>query len=191
MFFHVPAVPKKMLLKALWYVDNQATHVRICKTKNKEAPFEYFILKKDHKTGCKKITEKLFSMYFKALTNEDDPRVKDVEHLEAICASVGVCASSSEWGVPECDLNPCKFNCPHCKGFKHSGICLHVLAINHILMAINLRREFIEIGKATMKKKGGGARMSAEPALTQVPQADPDSSDDELRELMEQGEQGQ
>ena len=65
-----------------------------------------------------------------------------------------------------------------------------MLAINHILMEINLRRELMEIGKSTMKKKGGGARMSAEPALTQVPQADPDSSDDELRELMEQGAQG-
>ena len=91
----------------------------------------------------------------------------------------------------ECDLNPGKFNCPHCKGFKQYGICSHVLAINHILMAINLRREFIEIGKATMKKKGGGARMSAEPALTQVSQADPDSSDDELMELAGEGRTGQ
>ena len=24
--FHVPAVPKKMMLKALWYVDHQKTH---------------------------------------------------------------------------------------------------------------------------------------------------------------------
>ena len=56
--FHVPAVPKEMLLKALLYVDNQATHVRICKTKDKENPFEYFILKKDHKTGCKKKKKK-------------------------------------------------------------------------------------------------------------------------------------
>ena len=48
----------------------------------------------------------------------------------------------------------------------------------------------MEIGKAAMKKKGGGARMPAEPALTQVPQADPDSSDDELTELLEQGAQG-
>ena len=57
-------------------------------------------------------------------------------------------------------------------------------------MEINLRRELMEIGKATMKKKGGLARASVEPALTQVPQADPDSSDDELMELLEQGAQG-
>ena len=107
----------------------------------------------------------------------------------AICFSLHwVCASSSEWGVPECDLSPGKFNCPHCKEFKHSGICSHVLAINHILMAINLRRELMEIGKKTMKKKKSGE--AAEPALTQVPQADPDSSDDELRELLDQGAQG-
>ena len=73
-------------------------------------------------------------------------------------------------------------------GFKQYGICSHVLAINHILMEINLRRELLEIGKKTMlKKKGWGG---VEPALTQVAQADPDSSDDELRELLEQGAQG-
>ena len=92
----------------------------------------------------------------------------------------------------ECDLNPGKFNCPHCKGFKQYGICSHVLAINHILMATNLRRELMEIGKATMKKKdkGGGNRQSVEPALTKVPEREPDSSDDELMELLEQGAQG-
>jgi hypothetical protein len=191
--FHVPAVPKKMMLKALWYVDHQKTHIRICKTKDKDNPFEYFILKKDHKTGCNKITERLVSMYLKALTNQDDARVKDVEHFEAICFSIHwVGASSPDWGVPECDLNPGKFNCPHCKGFKQYGICSHVLAINHILMEINLRRELMEIGKSTLKKKdkGGGNRQSVEPALTKVPEREPDSSDDELRELMEQGAQG-
>ena len=160
--FHVPAVPKKMMLKALWYVDHQKTHIRICKTKDKDNPFEYFILKKDHKTGCNKITERLVSMYLKALTNQDDARVKDVEHFEAICFSIHwVGASSPDWGVPECDLNPGKFNCPHCKGFKQYGICSHVLAINHILMEINLRRELMEIGKSTLKKKdkGGGNRQ--------------------------------
>ena len=45
----------------------------------RDNPFEYFILKKDHKTGCNKITERLFSMYFKAVTNKDDARVKDTE----------------------------------------------------------------------------------------------------------------
>jgi hypothetical protein len=165
------------------------THVKICKIKDKENPFQYFILKKDHKTGCKKITEKLFSMYLKALTNEEEDRLKEVEHLEAICFSLHwVYASSTEWGVPECDLNPGKFNCPQCKGFKQYGICSHVLAINHILMAINLRRELMDIDKSTMKTKKGGE--AAEPALTQVPQADPDSSDDELMELLEQGAQG-
>ena len=55
-------------------------------------------------------------------------------------------------------------------------------------MKINLRREVMEIGKRTMKKKKGWGGV--EPALTRVAQADPDSSDDELRELLEQGAQG-
>ena len=67
-----------------------------------------------------------------------------------------------------------------------------MLAINHILMAINLRRELMEIGKSTLKKKdkGGGNRKYLEPALTKVPEREPDSSDDELMELLEQGAQG-
>ena len=123
------------------------------------------------------------------LSHKDDARVKDVEHFEAICFSIHwVGASSPDWGVPECDLNPGKFNCPHCKGFKQYGICSHVLAINHILMEINLRRELMEIGKSTLKKKKGP--QGVEPALTRVGQREPDSSDDELRELLEQGTQG-
>ena len=38
---------------------------------------------------------------------------------------------------PECDGNPTKLICL-CKGFKHVGICSHVLAVNHAIKAHNV-----------------------------------------------------
>ena len=74
---------------------------------------------------------------------------------------------------------------------KYHGICSHVLATGHINQVINLRRELLEIGQNKMKKKGGRARANPPPALTRVEQEDPDSSDEELYRLMEQGSRGQ
>ena len=51
--------------------------------------------------------------------------------------------------------------------------------------------ELLEIGKNKMAKKGGRARANPPPALTRVEQEDPDSSDEELYRLMEQGSRGQ
>ena len=38
---------------------------------------------------------------------------------------------------PECDGNPAQLICL-CKGFKHVGICSHVLAVNHAIKAHNV-----------------------------------------------------
>ena len=67
----------------------------------------------------------------------------------------------------------------------------HHRATGHINQVINLRRELLEIGKNKMAKKGGRARANPPPALTRVEQEDPDSSDEELYRLMEQGSRGQ
>ena len=39
--------------------------------------------------------------------------------------------------APECDLNPLELVCT-CKGFRHVGICSHVIAVNHYLEEIDL-----------------------------------------------------
>ena len=185
--FYVPAIPKKMIEKAMWYVEHQVTHVFAVEL---DEGWAYYVLRKDHTTGYKKIEKRLIEMFTKALQGEEDHRLKDLEHLTDVCRSMYlVLAMDEDWGVPGCDLNPCKLDCIHCKGFKGYGICSHVLSINHILKNVNLRRQLMTIGTAT-HKKGGGNRHFPIPALTRAPAAMDDSSDDEQAALLEQGDQG-
>ena len=100
--------------------------------------------------------------------------------------------------VLPCRLNPAFLMCT-CKGYKHHGICSHVLALNHILKEINLRREVMEIGASSsrkgsshhgFKRVGGGNRHKAIPALTRAPTREADSSDEEQERLLELGNDG-
>ena len=58
---------------------------------------------------------------------------------------------------PFCHYNPGSLTCPSCKGFKHVGICSHVLAINHILEHIDVKYLLGKVQKA--KKIGGYSRL--------------------------------
>ena len=198
--FHVPAIPKGMIEKALWYVDHRTTHVYIFDVLDGDGAKGYYFLRKDHKTGYNKITNRLLEMYGAAMAGELDHRIKDVEHLADVCTSLHtVLDEDEEHPVPVCELNPCKLDCLNCKGFKGVGICSHVLAINHMLQAINLRREVMEIGQSTYRKhkggKGGvqtgGNRKKAVPALQRAPAREADSSDEEQERLLELGAKGQ
>ena len=195
--FHVPAVPKKMIKKALWYVDHQDSHVNIYPWENGD--YGYYILRKDNPGGVKKLTKRLIEMYEQANAGHRDRRVVDLEHFEHVCFSLHQILPENEPRlVPECDLNPRKLDCLYCKGFKGVGICSHVLAINHILKEINLRREVMEIGASSSRKDsshngkriGGGNRKAPIPALTRAPTRDADSSDEEQERLLELGDNG-
>ena len=192
--FHVPGVPRGMIEKALWYVDHQETHVWVVKTTDDRDGF--YLLRKDHKTGYKKISQKLVEMYEHATQGVKDRRIKDLEHLCDVCGALHfVCDADEEWGVPSCELNPAALDCQQCKGFKSVGICSHVLALNHILKHINLRREIMEIGKSSRKKTGpqgghGGNNKTVPPALTRAEVREDDSSDEELYRLLEEGARG-
>jgi len=189
--FHVPAVPKEMIKKALWYVDNRETHLHIFNPQDCEDQFAYYILRKDNKSGLKKIETRLVEMYLAAARGEWDRRIKDLDHLADICASMHLLVEEDpSWPIPDCELNPLRLDCQYCKGFKGYGICSHVLAVNHITQKINLRRLVLEIGRSRMHKTGGGNREKAIPALQRAPQAEEDSSDEELYALMEAGRQG-
>ena len=194
--FHVPAIPKGMIEKALWYVDHRETHVWIFKVGGSDDDFGYYFLRKSNKTGLKKITQRLLSMYEKAYRGEWDDRLQDVEHLGDICTSLHtVLDQEDKWPVPECELNPMKMDCMNCKGFKGVGICSHVLAVNHMMKKINLRREVMEIGQSSYRKnkagnQAGGNRKKPLPALTRAPAREADSSDEEEQRLLEQGEEG-
>ena len=133
------------------------------------------------------------------MAGELDRRIQDAEHLADVCTSLHtVLDEDEEHPVPVCELNPCKLDCLNCKGFKGVGICSHVLAINHMLQAINLRREVMEIGQSTYRKnkdgsgtQKGGNRKKAVPALQRAPAREADSSDEEEERLLELGAKGQ
>ena len=130
-------------------------------------------------------------MYVRAEHGEKDARIKDLQHLADVCASVHVVrVQDPKWPVPKCDLNPLELDCVSCKGFKGHGICSHVLCLNHMLRSVNLRRELLEMGKSRMHKSGGGNRKAPIPALTRAPQVADDSSDEELLRMLDAGEQG-
>ena len=115
---------------------------------------------------------------------------KDTTHLANVCMSIQyVQAATAEWGVPECELNPGKFDCLYCKGFKSYGICSHVLAMNHILQAVNVRRQVAALGTSNRKKAQRGNNMRPLAALTRETR-ERDSSDEEEEERLALGAGG-
>ena len=166
--FDVPAIPKQMMEKALWYVQHQTTHIQV--VKSEDGSFAYYFLAKDNRGKYPKLTTRLIDMYEAALNGNKDPRIKSHETLLDVCLSLHKVVEADEaYGVPECEGNPCDLDCPGCKGFKHSGICSHVLAVNHILEKFNVKYQLAEIGKKT--DKGTKGKSKAPPkALTRIPQ---------------------
>ena len=187
--FHVPAVPAAMIKKALWYVDNRDTHIYTLR--DADGDFSYYVMRRDNASGYKKWEPRLFEMHEHAREGEKDRRIKDLKHLADVCNLFHlIMKKTEEWSVPRCEYNPMELDCVYCKGFKGYGICSHVLAINHICREINLRAELLEMGKSKLAKVQGGNRTKAKPALTKQKQIEPDSSDEELERLLDQGAQG-
>ena len=86
---------------------------------------------------------------------EKDKRIKSVDELLAIWDALHqVRPALDDSEICECEGNPLRYVC-NCKGYKGVGICSHVLAINHILKAFNVRYELAMIGKRTCKKNKG------------------------------------
>ena len=151
------------------------------------------MLRKDsaYKKG---ISSRLIEMYLKAVEGERHRRIKDLEHLHDVCFSMHhIIDADTKWGVPACELNPANLDCLNCKGFKHSGICAHVLAINHILKKVNLRRQVLAMAKNSRKKnkQGGisGNQQHPLPALRKEVM-ELDSSDEEEERLLLLGDRG-
>ena len=153
----------------------------------------YYVLRKGMGPGLEKITKRLVEMYISAFQGKKDHRVKDMAHLTDTALSLHILSPMDPtFKVPACEYNPAELDCVTCKGFKNYGVCSHVLAINHQLKLINLRRELMEIGESAAAKKAGnhGNRAKPIPALTRAPTRQPDSSDEEEERLLALGAQG-
>ena len=87
-----------------------------------------------------------------------------------------------------CSLNPARLVC-NCKGFKHVGICSHVIACNHMKAKINIRTQLLRFGKRKASDKAGN-QMRPVPALQRAPRPEADSSTEEEEEAARLGEQG-
>jgi hypothetical protein len=59
--FSVPAIPKAMMLKALYYINNQETHVWTFQEERADQ-HSFYVLKKDNEYGAKTITPKLIEL---------------------------------------------------------------------------------------------------------------------------------
>ena len=176
--FHVPCIPEGMMKKALWYVENQRTHVRIKKTADGE--YVYYFLARDNDIGMSLLTATTIRTFENAMQGMMTKNVA-LPVLLDVCSGVHmVCQPNEDYGVPECEGNPCEKICLCCKGFKNSGICSHVLCVNHILTKFNVRAELATMGKRTDKKNKGGEKGKQVPkALDRIAQREPDSSDEE------------
>ena len=87
----VPAVPKEMLEKALWYIDHWSTNVykQAMPVGEDDAPIDgYFFLRKDNKTGVKKLDKRLLQMWEASAEGREDHRIKDLEHLADVALSI-------------------------------------------------------------------------------------------------------
>ena len=179
-----------MMQKAIWYVSNQDTHVLEFRLDGEKA---FYVLSQTNAADAKKITKRHVQMFTKATIGELDARIKDVNSLIQVCQSLHVvCQPAEGMTVPECEGNKGKYDCIACKGFKHSGICSHVLAVNHITKHYNVRYEMQRLQTSASKKAAikAGKVVKPAPALTRAPVAAPDSSDEEEAELLALGEQG-
>lgn len=188
--FFVPAIPKAMLVKALYYIENQDTHVWTFQ-EERDDQHSFYVLKKDNEYGAKKITLKLIELFEAARGGVKDKRIKDHASLLEVCDVLHVVGPPAEGqSVLPCEGNPCGFACQACKAFKQVGICSHVLTINHMLTRFNVRFQLKSIQTNALKKAGQRGSRKLLPALQRAPNVAPDSSDEEADRLQLLGQQG-
>ena len=94
---------------------------------------------------------------------EQPKDIKSVDLLIKVCSSFHLVEEpKAGFPVPSCSGNPAELNCPTCKGFKHIGICSHVLAINHILQRYNVKYALKALPKR--KDRSGGNTVKPVPS---------------------------
>jgi len=174
--FDVPAVPRGVLEKGLWYAQHKSTHVHM--ERDGKGGFIWYILVKDNKAGLKKVTNTSLKDYIGTLNGEKSSRIKTYDQLINTCYSYHYLLEPTKYErrIPECSYNVAKLACVTCKGFKQYGICSHVCAINHLLGKYDLEDDLKELSQ---KRKKGGYRKGVRPALVREKEAESDSSEDE------------
>jgi hypothetical protein len=138
----------------------------------------YYFLVKDNPSKFKKISPTILKAYLAATEGKVSKGFKEKRAFLNLCQSFHFLHESLEttYDVPFCKHNSQTLTCPTCKGFKHVGICSHVLAVNHIVGEIDIT--FL-LDKTDKPKKKGGQRAKPRPAL----QCESSSSEEEVARL--------
>ena len=179
--FEVETLPRDMVIKAMWYVDHKSTHFSTAKDRNGD--IFYYFLAKANPGGFKKIGKINLAAYVDACQGIRHASCHTKERLIHFCQSFHFLYAFNDdtYSLPVCHWNPGNFTCPTCKGFKHVGICSHVLATNHILELIDL--DYL-MGALCKPRKKGGQTQKPRPALQREADSSecstPPESDDEL-----------
>ena len=83
--FDVPAVPRAVLEKALWYVRHKGTHIHM--ERDGKGGYIWYILVKDNKAGLKKVTNTSLKDYIGTVNGEKSSRIKTYDQLINTCFS--------------------------------------------------------------------------------------------------------
>lgn len=160
--FSVPHVPKAMYAKAMWYVEcgkEERLHVV------KEGEIYHFYLLSASCDMWKKIDALIVRRYTAMLEGRKPAQGLKFEQILKLGTAVHLLqyADDTKRCAPECPLNPEELVC-NCKGFRHTGICSHVLALNHWLGAVDLSHSQAALSSRE-KRPRGGFRHGVRPAL--------------------------
>lgn len=163
LLFSVPGIPKGMWDKAKWY----STHRERLHMKSSGDSYMCYLLSQSSPT-YKKMDALLVSRYDELFAGKKPHGLTKLESFIDLLFAVHVVQPADEAGrgCPMCEFNPLYLVCT-CKGFRHVGICSHVLVVNHWLDAIDVSYLTGQISGG--KRAKGGFRKGIRPAL--VPEA--------------------
>jgi len=177
--FHLPGIPNAMLEKALLYVQQESARIITEKERDRKTIHTWYFL--SFTSNCKKATSHMLEQFRDAYFSGVMPRrCKTLDDLIDVCANFHVVryALTENVDIATCEGNPAELFCD-CKGFRHVGICSHVLAANHLLHRFNLRHALKSFGRGKKKKNQGGFVKGVRPALCREDSSDEETDIDE------------
>ena len=164
--FEVPATPRGMFNKAKWYSTRQYERMHITSDAGTEEGGEvyFFYILSQGCTTWQKITPLLVHQY-NALIMGDRPRgLTNLNAYIDVVRAIHLVQYAEDAGrtPPTCADNPAELVCS-CKGFRHVGVCSHVIVVNHWLGHIDLQHMLGDISGG--KRQKGGYVKGVRPAL--------------------------
>ena len=166
--FSIPMVPPAMWQKAKWYAPRKDERLWIQTETDDDDGDEtvyWFHVLSASCTHWKKISDSLVARYNSLLMGERPRGLTTLDKYIQLIDAIHVVQYAVDAGrtCPPCPANPGELVCT-CKGFRHVGICSHVIAVNHWLGKHDLAQLMGTIS-GEKKRKRGGFNKGVRPAL--------------------------